>query len=161
MVVVYLGMAGLFWTQAPDRVPSHFDAASHVDAWSSRAGLLSILGLFGVALPILLAIPWPWGGKPGLLNVPNKDYWIEEGRVAGLTDRVVTFMRLLGGLVSGLSSALLAISLSTAVADGPTHGPPGWVFLLVIGLFLVGLGLDVVKLFRDLKPPKSRTREIN
>lgn len=157
MLAGYLAMAGVFWAQAPARVPSHFTGANRVDDWSSKGSFLLTLSLLGVGLPILFAIPWPWSRRPQLLHVPHKNYWLQSGRGQALNARMNTFMRLFAGLLCGLMGALLGISLAAARSGRPAHAPPVWAFPLVMVAFFVGLGLGVVKLHRDFTPPDSGT----
>lgn len=152
MLAAYLAVVVIFAVGAPTRVPSHFNGAGVADDWSSKSSTVVFMTLIGVGLPVLLGIPWPWGRWPALLNVPYKDHWIETDQRAGLTARVVTFMRLVGGLVCALMGAMLAVMLVDSLATGPADTAPGWLFGAFTAAFIVGIGLCVVKIFRDLKP---------
>lgn len=155
-LVIYIVTICLFWVQAPDKVPSHYNGANKIDDWSSKTGFLEIMSLIGVVLPVLLAIPWPWARKPKLVNVPNKQYWLESGRKATFADRITTFMRLLAGLLCGLSAAICWVSLADALAADDLQASPNWAYPVIIGAFLVGTLGCLVKLLRDLQPPTTR-----
>lgn len=152
MLAALLAVLVIFAIQAPGRVPSHFTASGDADDWSSKGSMVVFMTLIGVALPILLAIRWPWGRWPGVLNVPYKDFWLADGRQPGLTERVVTFMRLIAGLLCGLMGAMVVVMLVDSLAAGPAQTAPGWVFAVITVGFLVGVGLCVLKIYRDLKP---------
>lgn len=152
MLAGFVAVVALFWFAAPVRVPSHFNAAGEIDDWSSRAGTIAALAPAGVGAPILLGIRWPWAKWHGVLNVPNKEYWLASGQHAGLTERVVTFMRLIAGLICGLTGAFLVVMLIDARATTAHETVPSWVFAVLTAAALAGMGLCVAKLFRDLKP---------
>lgn len=145
-------LAIAFLLVAPDKVPSHFNAIGAIDSWSTKTTAASSLLTVGAGLPILMAIPWPWGKRPSLLNLPYKNDWIATGRRQGLTDRVVVFMRLLGGLMALLADVILLVTLIDPKAESRAEIAPGWVLVASIGIFVIGAGLCLWKVFRDLKP---------
>lgn len=155
MLVAYVVTAAIFLAQAPDKVPSHYNGVGKIDGWSSKAGFLGFMSLIGIVLPILFAIPWPWARMQAFVNVPFKEYWIKSGRTKDFADRVITFMRLVAGLLCILSAAICWISLTDALASGARRISPGWVWPVIIGIFVAGTLAGVVKLFRDLQPPPN------
>lgn len=141
-----------FLLVAPDKVPSHFNAIGAIDSWSAKTTAATSLLPVGAVLPILMAIPWPWAKRPSLLNLPYKNDWITTGRQQGLTDRVIVFMRFLGGLMALLANVILLLTLIDGRADSRAEIAPGWVLVVSIGIFVIGTGLCLWKVFRDLKP---------
>src|SRR5699024_9448695 len=93
---------------------------------------------------------------PLLLNVSHRRYWLLGGRHAELTNRLVTFTRLLAGLVCTLMTAVCLVSLRDSLAPGRHQVSPHWLFPVLIGAFLTGTLLCVLKLVRDLRPPRGR-----
>lgn len=97
-----------FWIQAPDQVPSHFDVAGRPDEWSSKSETLGILAPIGIGIPVLFSIRWIWESLPtSIVNIPNKDHWLELGEVGYLYDCLMQFMRTIGGTMALLFTAIL------------------------------------------------------
>ncbi|MCM3877755.1 MAG: DUF1648 domain-containing protein [Thermoanaerobaculia bacterium] len=93
LVLVSLVAAALQWNSAPERVPSHFDAAGHANAWSSRDEFfaLQVAVILGLAA-LFIAIPWLLRFTPaGLINLPNKSYWLAPGRREETIDRLASY----------------------------------------------------------------------
>ena len=92
-VFLSLVEAALQWNAAPGRVPSHFDAAGRPNSWSSRnefftlevAVTLGIAGLFLGVSSLLKSTP------DGLINLPNKKYWLAPERRADTMDRLASY----------------------------------------------------------------------
>lgn len=154
MLSTMIVVSGVFWGTAPETVPTHYNGSGRVEDWSSKSAFLVLLGLLGVLLPVLLALRWPWARIPRLLNVPHRRYWWLGGRRAALTDRVVTFMRLVAGLLCTLMTAVCLVSLRDSLAPGQYQASPHWLFPVLLGAFLTGTLLCVLKLIRDLRPPR-------
>ncbi|AZT92746.1 DUF1648 domain-containing protein [Brevibacterium aurantiacum] len=99
-----------FWIQAPDVVPSHFDVTGRPDEWSSKSEILGILVPIGIGIPVLFSIRWIWESLPtSIVNIPNKDHWLELGEDTYLYDCLMQFMRTLGGAIALLFTAILVI----------------------------------------------------
>ena len=93
LVLVSLVEAARQWNSAPGRVPSHFDAAGRPNAWSSRDEFFTLQ--VGVTLGIaalFIGIPWLLRSTPaGLINLPNKSYWLAPERREETMDRLVSY----------------------------------------------------------------------
>jgi len=76
-VGVLVGCHWVWWPMLPERVATHFDGAGRAKGWMSRVGhLWGSLGThLGVAGFILGLCAVMHRLPPGLLNLPNKDYW--------------------------------------------------------------------------------------
>ncbi|RBP68210.1 uncharacterized protein DUF1648 [Brevibacterium sanguinis] len=145
--VVFIGTALWFAAVAPDEVPSHFDGAGRADEWSSKAETLAWLVPLGVGLPIVLSIRAIWARIPlTLLNVPNKEYWVEHGERDYLIDRVMVFLRTTGGAMALLFTTILLISLDVA-----RTGSDALVLLPTLGFLAITVAAIWV-LFRSLDP---------
>ncbi len=93
LVLVSLVEATRQWNSAPDRVPSHFDAAGRPNAWSSRDEffVLQVGVTLGIAA-LLIGIPWLMKFAPAsLINLPNKSYWFAPERREETMDRLVSY----------------------------------------------------------------------
>lgn len=114
-------LVSLLWAagQLPQSVASHFDAAGSADGWSSRTEHLLFSGLIGVA--VIVGLPLLAGaltrGSGAFINVPHKDYWLDEKHPARrvefcrrFTDDMCTIAALTGLL-------LLWVQLETVWAN--------------------------------------------
>jgi uncharacterized membrane protein len=93
LVSLSLVFAARQWGSAPGVVPSHFDAAGHPNAWSSRNAffILEIAVLLGVAA-LFIAIPSLLRATPvRMINLPNKNYWLAPERREATLDRLASY----------------------------------------------------------------------
>ena len=76
-VGVLVGCHWVWWAMLPERVATHFDAVGRANGWMSRGahGWGSLGTHLGVAGFILGLCAVMHRLPPGLLNLPNKDYW--------------------------------------------------------------------------------------
>jgi uncharacterized membrane protein len=93
----------LLWMELlPERVATHFDAAGKANGWMSRAqfGWESALVHLGVAAFLVGLISVMHRLPSGLVNLPNKEYWLTPERYP----EVCAFMR---GWSRWLAAAIL------------------------------------------------------
>lgn len=138
-----------FLIQAPDQVPSHFDVTGRPDDWSSKSGTLGTLAPIGIGLPILFSIRWIWESLPtSIVNIPNKDHWLEHGEHAYLYDCLMQFMRTIGGTLALLFTAILITMLQVGQgADSSVIAT-----LVPTAVFLVVCAAALWILVRQLDP---------
>jgi hypothetical protein len=76
-VGVLLGCHLAWWPLLPERVATHFDAVGRANGWMSREGhgWASVAVHLGVAGFIVALGAMMHRLPPGLMNLPNKDYW--------------------------------------------------------------------------------------
>ncbi len=82
LVLALAAQAVYYYPQLPERVASHFGAGGEADGWSSKTSFFVIEGLV-VALMIgsFLVLPrWMRSLPEGLINLPNKAYWLAPER---------------------------------------------------------------------------------
>ena len=92
LVLVSLVEAARQWNSAPGLVPSHFDAAGHPNAWSSRDEFftLQVAVTLGVAA-LFIGTAWLLKFTPAtLINLPNKRYWLAPERREETMDRLAS-----------------------------------------------------------------------
>lgn len=148
-ILVLLSVAGWFWFQAPDQVPSHFGASGQPDDWSSKTESLAILVPLGVGISVLFSIRWIWEKLPiGLVNIPHKEYWLHHGQRDYLFDCLMEFMRITAGALALLFAMILVASLSVALGASL----PDALMLLLPVAFIIVTGVAMWNLFRQLKP---------
>ncbi|MCH8613018.1 DUF1648 domain-containing protein [Arsenicicoccus dermatophilus] len=147
-VSAWVGVLVWSWRVLPERVPLHWgDGSGHPDRWGSRTEslLVSLLvGLLVLSMPFLsrLALVWPDG-----INVPHKEWWLDEPR------RLVTFERRVREdlwLLTALTLAFVtAMELLTVVSVRRGDGvlPEGW-FWGLLGGYLLLVGLTTLRMAR-------------
>jgi serine/threonine-protein kinase len=71
------------YAQLPQRMASHFDARGQPDGWSSKGEFFAVVMVtFAVVGVAVGAIPLLVRFAPGLVNLPNKKYWLAPERQA-------------------------------------------------------------------------------
>ena len=83
LVLVSLVEAARQWNSAPSRVPSHFDAAGHPNAWSSRDDF------FLIQVGVTLLIAALFVGIPALLKSTPASLIILDEITAGLQPSMI------------------------------------------------------------------------
>lgn len=148
-IAIVAGVSIVTWTTAPDKVPSHFNAAGQPDDWSSKNETLWLLVPLGIGLPVLMSIRalielLP----PAAINAPHRDAWIDSGNGPYLYDCLIEFLRIVAGLLALLFAVIILNILR--VAGGAESS---FVTMLApTALFLVGTGLAIWNLYRRLAP---------
>ena len=77
------------YTDLPERVASHFDGSGRADGWSSRDafiatwyGVIVLVNIWPLVIgPLMRKLP------PGLLSLPNKEYWLADDISSRTGDR--------------------------------------------------------------------------
>jgi hypothetical protein len=120
----------MYWSQLPDRIPTHFNAVGEVDDWGPK-GMLWLLPAINIVLVpgILVLQRFPWVANiPITINASNADYQY------GLIIRLLSIL--------GLSVAvifLLILIETLAVAFGG-RGPLGiWMLPVLIAPIILSL----------------------
>ncbi len=82
LVIVSLLQMLYFWPITPAMMASHFDGSGRANGWAPRSFFFILYGGI-VALFLLLFNVLPRQLKripDGLINLPNKDFWLDSGR---------------------------------------------------------------------------------
>ena len=155
LVLVSLVEAARQWSSAPGRVPSHFDAAGHPNAWSSRdeffvmqVGVTLLIAALFVAIPALLKFT-----PAGLINLPNKSYWLAPERREETMERLASSFEIFAcATVLFLLVLFELTSLASRGGDLPTN-----TFLPVLGAYLVfSVGWTVALIRTFARVPDER-----
>ena len=148
-VLIFLGCAAWFWFQAPDTVASHSDASGQPDGWAPKAETLAWLVPIGAGIPLLFSIRWIWEKLPtAIINIPNKDYWLEHGETTYLYDCLMQFLRIGGGSIALLFTTILLMIL----CEGRGASMPTGLTYVPTVIFLVITGLATWRIIQQLKP---------
>lgn len=165
---LWIGVCGLYaasvlWAAArlPDRVASHFGWSGVADGWSSRTGWLVFSVLIGVGVLVLpAATSLLTRGSAAFVNVPHKDYWLDERH----PQRRAEFQRRFGQDMALLSAAtgllLVWMQLETVYAQrlDPPRLSGGSVVALIAYLGAV-LGWCVWVMRVRYRPPGSEASD--
>lgn len=137
----------------PDRVATHFGAGGSANGYMSRDGYLLFMLAFTIVIPLLVV------AMTGLIpatarsarNIRHHDYWFAPARQAQSSARLLSHACVLGCLMvlffGGMHFALLAAN----VANPPRL--PETAFFIMLGAFLVGIGLWIFFMRRMFARP--------
>ncbi len=154
LVLIYACFLG-FWAwsgpQLPSRVATHFNFSGEPNGWMTRAGNQEFMLLFGFGFPLFLVfICWATRFVPtGFVNIPNRQYWLAPERREHTSSYLVHHSLWLACL-----AVLLCIGIDYATLEANKQAPPHLstpLVLLIIGLFLTGTAVWVVRLFQHFK----------
>lgn len=153
--IVIVGGATVATTlsQLPLHVATHFGASGAPNAWSSRAGYVTLLVVVGLLLPvgIVQMVAWIGARRPELLNVPYRTYWLEPAHRAEGLWRIQRHMWWLACLMAGLALGIHFLLLQAHEATPPQlHTGP---FFGVLAAFLAGLAIWIAAFYKLLRPP--------
>ena len=104
MAVCLLVLTGVFYSKAPDTVPSHFNLAMEADAWSGKEVYWIMAALF--VMIMLISASAAYNRK--LVNLPIRLKPAVFYRQIGLISRMCRIMTLVSGVI--WLSVLLAMS---------------------------------------------------
>ena len=105
-LVLMLALAAIYivstGAELPPTVASHFGAGGRADGFGSREGYTAFMTGISVGVPLLIAL----GGllarwlPPGLVNLPNRDYWLAPERRAQATVVVERWLMAFAGALA-------------------------------------------------------------
>jgi hypothetical protein len=146
--------------QLPDRVATHFGAGGAADGWMTREGYHTFVICFGVGLPLfILGTGYIARLLPGMLNIPNKIYWLAPER----RDESFSFICMANAWIACLVMMLIfGIHYLTLQANTlqPPHLPMDQ-FLPILGAFLVAMAIWLVIVVAHFKRPATDQRLTN
>lgn len=153
--VADLALGVVAWAVLPAQVAIHFGPGGRPDAWASREvnGLL-IFGVEALLFALFFFLPRLLERTPaGLINIPNRRYWLEGGRVEAarrrLTDLTDEYGAALFGLFFCVGLLTLDANLSEPVRLDQT------LFLVLVGAFLLYTLLWGLRLLRSFRLPRT------
>ena len=121
LFVTILGVSLHFWylPQLPDRIATHFGMNGEPNEWMSKTNATLLLAGIQVGLPLfLLGVGLLIPKVPNsMINIPNRDYWLQpERRVASL-GRVSTMLAWIAVLVSVEMLAVIHLTFLANKSD--------------------------------------------
>lgn len=155
LVLFFLGQLIYYYPQLPERIASHFNASGEADGWMSKSAFIVFeTGLLTFILGVFFCVSYFMPKLPnGLINLPNKDYWLAPER------RAETF-RIMRGKMETFQIPLLLLLISInqltvrANLNGENLSPVSW---LVLGAFLIYTAVWAFNLNKNFKIYENRT----
>lgn len=126
-----------FWPLMPDTMASHFDGMGRANGFAPRAGFFALYaGLIALFFLIFRILPRLLGRLPdGLINLPNKEFWLaperRESTFAVIEKQMVLF---------GSATLILIIVTMQMVFQANRSGAagiPGKVMWVLLALYLI------------------------
>jgi len=139
-----------YYPRLPARVASHFDAAGQVNAFMPKdaffviqlvvLGILS--GMFLLVPALIVRLP------PGMINVPNKDYWLAPERRAHTVHKLETFLVGFGNVMLLFLLLVFREAMHANLLPYPHLSNRIWVLLLMLVAWCIYWTVRLVRAFR-------------
>ena len=143
-----------YWhSKLPDPVPSHFDAAGHVNGEMSLFDLYLLM----IILHVVMLVLFPVLGAflklipNSFINVPNKDYWLAPERRDSTLLFNSTYLVAIGWQTSWLLIFIFHLTCMVAVNNRATIMPD---FNFAITGYLIVVFGGVIYLYYKFRRPK-------
>lgn len=158
LILWLLTMATLLWlgvgsyASLPDRMVSSFDAAGQPKGESGKGDFFLIWYFIMVVINVFVPlIPWVVRVRPALVNVPNKEYWMETAeRRVEFANRMGNFTLVLTILVNFLFCLILKGTIDVNL-EGETTLPVALIWATILLLLI----MPMVMIFRTFRIPKE------
>jgi uncharacterized membrane protein len=144
---------GWYYPRLPERMASHFDAAGRANGFLPKpaffilyAGVLALLSVVFLLTPMLIArLP------SGMINLPNRDYWLApERRVLALA-KVQAFSVGFGNAMLLFLLLVFRDVMRANLLEVPELSMRIWVFLVLLATFSI---VWTVRLMRSFRLPR-------
>ena len=142
-------------TLLPDQVAIHFGGGGYPDSWASKE--------FNAAIFLVLEVPFfllfyfssvlPLGASKKFLNIPNKDYWLQEENLARFQRKFGFYMAEFGVAIFIFFFCISLLALLANLRD-PVLLDSG-LFMIVFIAYISYTIWWLVKLVRGLRVPDS------
>ena len=142
-------------TLLPDQVAIHFGGGGYPDSWASKE--------FNAAIFLVLEVPFfllfyfasvlPLGVSKKFLNIPNKDYWLQEENLARFQRKFGFYMAEFGVAIFTFFFCISLLALLANLRDPVMLD--GGLFMIVFIAYMSYTIWWLVKLVRGLRVPDS------
>jgi uncharacterized membrane protein len=141
------------WQSSPELPPmvaSGFDAAGNPHKMTTRESYRSGVIFTAVFMPLCVALMILFASmaSPGLISIPNREYWLRPERIGDMRKYItqwgIAFAIGLGVFMTGIHTLILAAHMSKP----PVLSQAVWVLVVV---FLLFTGAMIVLLIRHFK----------
>jgi hypothetical protein len=155
--VASLAQLGWYLPRMPAAMATHYDAAGLPNGFMSPGTALGvhlfILGVLALAFVVLPALLGKFA--VGLINIPNRGYWLSTERKTASLAALRTRMEILG--CAALTLMLVIGECSFRANLNPPPRLPTWPLLCSVGAFLSFLVVWMVSLVRRFpRPPQAK-----
>ena len=145
-----------FAPRLPDTVVSHFDASGTPNGWMPRQAFLLLYGVLVLVLciPFLLLGPLIKVIPDRLVNLPNKQYWLEPSRRA----ETYAYLQQWGYWFCDVLLAFLISTMHLAIRANlqPDHRLSPMLWFFMIGFVCTAIGMTVALFMRFKRLPEPR-----
>ena len=150
LIAVCAGVAGTSGA-LPERVASHFVAASLADGYMARNAYRIFMLAFGFGLPLLVValIGWLPRRAPNLINIPNRDYWLAPERRVATLAALDACALWLGCLLIALAGGVHWLIIRANTVDPPRLD--NGLFVTLLGAFVACLACWIFVLLRRFR----------
>ena len=142
-----------YYTYLPDRMATHFGADGFPNGWMLKsdfvwtfAGLLLFVEVATTGIGVFLhLIP------TGLINLPNRDYWLSPERRATSLSYIRNYSNWMGAATGALMIAMGHAVYRANIGDDIRLGSQAWLFL---GIFMAFMVINTIGLVTRFGRPR-------
>ena len=134
-----------YYPYLPERMAIHFNVSGQADNFSSKfsASIFQIgLTLFIVVLFKIIGILLT-KASDGLINLPNKEYWLAPERRAATIDYMENMVYRMGGITNIFLLLVFQLVINTNLEGDYSLGVTFWI---VLAVYMFGIIVSVVKI---------------
>jgi uncharacterized membrane protein len=142
--------------QLPAVVASHFDGSGAANDTISRDGYLAFMVALVIGLPGAMMLLGRFLGRAGprLVNLPNRDYWLAEERLAPSMEYLVRHLDRLAVIMAVFFAVLHAVLLEANRTQPPALPPE--TLIPVVAVLVIAIALWTAALYRRFPRPPRR-----
>jgi uncharacterized membrane protein len=138
-------------SQLPDNVATHFDAHGTPNGWMTKRQHLIFTSAFGIGLPLFMVAAFSLIRvlPSGLVNIPNRDYWLAPERKMATSAWILRQGLWLASVIVCWIAALNFL-LVRANEQQPPHLPAApmlWLTVALLGYIVI----FIVRMFRRFR----------
>jgi uncharacterized membrane protein len=148
---------GYYYQHLPERVASHFGADGRPNDWMARWSFVAIyIGMMAFLTFIFIAVPKCIRTIPrGLINLPNKDYWLSPEHVDETIEIFGALMAEFGSATLLLLIVVFHLAFQANIEGGNLDTAVAWVS---IGAYLMFSIFWTIRLYRAFRLPVTPPR---
>ncbi len=157
LITVFLLLLAISAGFLPPQIASHFNLYGEADGWMGRGAALTLMGVVGVGLPLLIvAMMFVIRFLPtNAINLPNREYWLSPERRASTYSWLLRWTLWMACLIVLLMGALHVLVVVANRQPKPHLFSPAAYALL--GFFVLSQLIWLVVLVRHFLTPKEPT----
>ena len=150
LIAATLAQIAWYYPCLPARVASHFDAVGQANAFMPKDAFfmlhLAVLGL--MALVFLLVPALIVRLPPGMINLPNKAYWLAPERRAQTAQKLQSFFVGFGNVMLLFLLLVFREAMRANVLPSPHLSNRIWVLLVLLGVWVITWTVRLLRAFR-------------